>query len=396
MAVSNDGVHWRERGPVLQRGPDVVWMGTGSTWASPNFDKDKKFFLNFSEWRGPRQTIFFAQSDDLCRWNRLPDKYEFRQDTRWYEPKGRWDCIWSIPRPGGGLYGYWTANPKGRAGVGFGESLDGITWQALEPPKIDWNADCEAGAVEKIGDRYYLMLGTRDAEGHHGMFAFVAERPSGPFQRAKKNFPLLVSKGHVNTYFARFFPTPQGVLVNHHSIARSNMVHFGLLKRAAVDAEGTVRLAWWEGNEKLKHEAIPVALPPRMAGGAVAFLDNRFDTETGLVLEGTLPLVSADAAKPVGLYVEHGQNAGTALVLRGAGVVEIGTMDGTGTGFKLENRIDRQMSFTPTARFRLVLQQTLFEFYLDDVLIQCYSLPARASGRIGVLGGRVADIKAWH
>jgi hypothetical protein len=396
MAVSSDGVHWRERGPVLHRAPDAVWMGTGSTWASPNFANDKKFFLNFSEWRGPRQTIFFAESDDLCRWTRLPGQYEFRQDTRWYEPNGRWDCIWSIPRPGGGLHGYWTANPKGRAGFGFGESLDGITWQALEPPKIDWNRECEAGAVEKIGDRYYLMLGARDAVGHHGMFTFVADRPSGPFQRAKKNFPLLVSKGHVNTYFARFFPTPQGILVNHHSITRSDVVHFGLLKRAAVDAEGTMRLAWWEGNEKLKREPIPVAIPARMGENAIAFLENRFDTETGLVLEGTLPIAPADVAKPTGLYVEHGQDAGTALVVRGGGVAEIGTMDGKGAGFKPENQIDRQMSLAATARFRLVLQQTLLEFYLDDVLIQCYSLPARASGRIGVLGGRVADIKAWR
>jgi hypothetical protein len=396
MAVSSDGVHWRERGPVLRRGPDAVWMGTGSTWASPNFASDKKFFLNFSEWRGPRQTIFFAESNDLCRWNRLPGKYEFQQDTRWYEPNGRWDCIWPIPRPGGGLYGYWTANPKGRAGFGFGETLDGITWKALEPPQIDWNADCEAGAVKKIGERYYLMLGTRDAEGHHGMFTFVADRPDGPFQRAKKNFRLLTSQGHLNTYFARFFPTPQGVLVNHHSIARNNMVYLGLLKRAAVDAEGTMRLAWWEGNEKLKHQAIPVSVPTRNGKSPLVLLENRFDTETGLVLEGTLPAAPGEATRPVGLYVEHGQNVGTAIVLHRDGVVEIGPMDGEGGGFKPENRIDRQMPVAATPRFRLVLKQMLLEFYLDDVLIQCYSLPALASGRIGALGGRIADVKAWH
>jgi hypothetical protein len=396
MAVSGDGVHWKERGPVLHKAPDAVWMGTGSTWPSPNFAKDKKYFLNFSEWRGPRQTIFFAQSDDLHRWTRLPGQYEFRQDPRWYEPNGRWDCIWAIPRPGGGRYGYWTANPKGRIGFGFGESLDGISWRALDPPKIDWTTDCEAGAVEKIGDRYYLMLGTHDGESHHGMFTFVAEQPGGPFLRSKKNFRLLTSQGHLNTYFARFFPTPQGVLVNHHSIARGGMVHFGSLKRAAVDAEGTLRLAWWEGNEKLKHESIPVDPPPRRDESRIALLENRFDAETGLVLEATLPIPVADEAKPVGLYVEHGPNSGTALLVRRDGVVEIGAIDSTGAAFKPENRIDRQTPCGATARFRLLLKQSLLEFYLDDVLIQCYSLPAAASGRIGFVGRNVANLKAWR
>ena len=46
-------------------------MGTGSTWRSPDFAQDGKFYLNFSEWRGPRQTIFFAESQDLLSWTRL-------------------------------------------------------------------------------------------------------------------------------------------------------------------------------------------------------------------------------------------------------------------------------------------------------------------------------------
>ena len=84
-------------------------MGTGSTWKSPDFETDGKFLMNFSEHKGLRQTIFFAESTDLVHWTRLPNQYEFKQDTRWYQPDGRWDCIWRIPRPGAGLYGYWTA-----------------------------------------------------------------------------------------------------------------------------------------------------------------------------------------------------------------------------------------------------------------------------------------------
>jgi hypothetical protein len=46
-----------------------------------------------------------------------------------------------ISRPGGGCYGYWTADPVGAVGFGFGESDDGVRWRALPPPVIDWEME---------------------------------------------------------------------------------------------------------------------------------------------------------------------------------------------------------------------------------------------------------------
>lgn len=43
------------------------------------------------------------------------------------------------------------------------------------------------------------------------------------------------------------------------------------------------------------------------------------------------------------------------------------------------------MGFGPTVRLRLVLQHVLTELYLDDVLMECASLPAPATGRIGLV-----------
>ena len=129
---------------------------------------------------------------------------------------------------------------------GFGETLDGVTWKALAPPKVSGVGEGEVGAIEKIGDKYYMMFGT----GGH-MVTLVADRPEGPFVAARKNLRLLA--GH--TYFARFFPTPEGVLVNHHSIARDGQVYFGTLKATQLDAEGTLRLAWWRGNEQAQAPA---------------------------------------------------------------------------------------------------------------------------------------------
>ncbi|MCK4601285.1 MAG: hypothetical protein KAU28_02385 [Phycisphaerae bacterium] len=106
LSTSTDGVNWTEVRAVLTKRPAATWMGTGSTWKSPNFQTDGKFFMNFSEWTGPRQTIFFAESTDLIHWTRLGDELEFVQDERWYTRRGRWDCIWTIAKPDAdGLYG---------------------------------------------------------------------------------------------------------------------------------------------------------------------------------------------------------------------------------------------------------------------------------------------------
>lgn len=391
LARSPDGVHWRETGRILSKGRGVTWMGTGSTWKSPNHAADGKFFMNFSEWKGPRQTIFFAESKDLGHWTRLPGQYEFKQDERWYERNGRWDCIYAIPRPGGGLYGYWTATPKAGTGgrFGFGESADGVTWAALPPPRTEGVGEGEAGAVERIGGKYYMMFG---AGGQ--MSTLVADRPEGPFVVARKN-PSLLS-GH--TYFSRFFPSPQGVLVNHHSIARNGQVYFGLLKRAVPDAEGTLRLAWWEGYEGLKREVVPVLAPAAGPGAApLAMLGNGFDMDQGLVLEGVLRLPTPADTNACGLYLEHGPGKGIAIRVGAGGITEIGPMAAGGAGFKPENRVDRELSLGPSARFRLVLKLSLLEFYLDDILIQCFSLPERATGRIGLVApGRLGELKAWQ
>ena len=395
MATSPDGVHWAERGRILAKAKGVTWMGTGSTWKSPNFARDGKFHMNFSEWRGPRQTIFFAESNDLLHWTRLGNELEFKQDERWYKRNGRWDCIWTIPRPGGGLYGYWTATPKPETGgrFGFGQTLDGVRWEALEPPKTPGVGGGEVGAIEQIGGRYYMMFGTGGL-----MVTLVADRPQGPFRPARKNLRLL--SGH--TYFSRFFPTPDGLLANHHAIARNRQVYFGTLKRAVLDKEGTLRLAWWPGNEKLKTEPVQVTLPAGKEGRApaVTMLANAFDIGRGIIVEGTLRLPSSKKVQPRGLYIECGEARGVGILVGAGGACELGPIAADGTAFKPDKRVDRQMPFGKPARFRLLLKHSLLEFYLDDVLIECYSLPAAATGRLGLIQGRtkdtIADLRAWR
>lgn len=415
MARSPDGVHWVEIGPVLSKASDVTWMGTGSTWKNPVAGAKPAFQLNYSLWKGERQTIFFAQSDDLVNWTPCGPQQEFVQDERWYERNGRWDCIWTMPRPEGGLYGYWTATPKPGTGAvfGFGESVDGITWKALEPPKVSAvGVDaCEVGAIEKVGDRYFMLIGTHFKHVNGHMQVLVADKPQGPFRQQTRNQYLLggwtILKGHwicdTQTYFARFFQSSSGLLVCHHAIERGytdpfQQVHVGLLKGTDIDADGTLRLTWWPGNEALKHQPVAVSSPNASATGPILMLDQTLDAEAGFLLEGTIELPRALAA-PRGLFIEHGKNTGAIIQFYADGRAELGVINVDGSGYELERMVNRDRRFKRQNHFRLLLKGSLLEIYLEDFLMECFSLRAGATGRIGLVPGdkrnSIRALKAW-
>lgn len=396
MAVSTDGVWWSDRGYILRKSPDMDWMGTGSTWRAPAPNPYGRFILNFSEKRGDCQTIHFAASDDLEHWTRLGPEHAFRPDPRWYEPHV-WDCIWSLPAGDTGLWGYWNGRPKPGVGgqFGFGRSRDGIAWEALPPPPFDGIPEGEVGAIERIGDRFYMLYGK-----DWMMHTLVAERPEGPFRRAARN-PVALSG---NTYFARFVRTPDGLLVNHHSHGINGwpyeQEYFAPMKRAVVDSEGVFRLMWWRGNESLKQYPVDLREPAGAVNtkGGVVLLDGVADAARGLVLEGTLDVPSPEQPDPVGLYLEHGPGAGGTIHVVPGGVTELGTRQCDGSDLRVESRIDRDAGFAGALHFRLLLKGPLYEFYLDDHMIQCGCLPAAATGRIGLIRRRNTDIRglrAW-
>ena len=400
LAESRDGVYWQEKGVIISKRPDAVWMGTGSTWISPDTNDRQKFYINYSEWRGDQQTIFFGESSNLEEWKHLGDQFEFKPDPRWYNVEqgtsSRWDCIFTTPRDDGGLWGYWTASPTAHHGVGFGRTEDGITWEALKPPVIDppLESSCEHGAVARVGEIYYHMLGI---EG--GMYTYIAQSPGGPLHRAEKNYALLtcgndLKPGLRYTYFARFFHAPGGLMVNHHSIGPDGRVFLGLLKRAVFDSDGTFRLGWWEGNDILKRQAIELVCPVSKKSSEIRMIPNTFDPELGFILESNAKIPAGDQGS-TGLYIETDGGKGIGILVGKEGVTEIGIFDPDVSLFHLESRTDRQFNFGEVACIRLVLKGDLLELYLEDVLMQCYSLGATSTGRMGILGD-VTDLSAWE
>jgi len=410
LAISSDGIHWQEYGEVIEKPPEVVFTGAGAVWPAGD-----RFIMNFSEWRGPigedsgRQTIFFAESRDLIHWQPLGSEYEFRQDERWYEPNGRWDNIWSIPRPEGGYYGYWAAAPKNKqVGIGFGESDDGISWRALPPALIEGTVPSDkavvqgtevSGAYYRQGKYYVLLRPSTNLD----IVTMVSDSAGGPFQPAPQNHRLMTD---TTSYFLRFLDVGDDVLVNHHSWEvplggrleiDPERVYLAPLKRAQWDDKGTLRLMWWEQNNLAKGKSLPIS-PIKSIPGSLPLLDSLFDPQETLILEGMMSLPDSKDKAPTGLYIQGTGKKGTGFLVYQNGRVEYGDMSSDGSAFEKIGHADRGLQFEEKAHFRLILKGSLTEFYLNDYLMQCYSTSEPGTGRIGFIGSEsdFDELKAWY
>lgn len=401
VATSNDGVHWQDHGWALRASSDMVaYLGSGAVWKDPQFEKTGRFLCNYSEWRKgemgtPTQNILFAWSRDLIHWNKFGDERMFRVDERFYARNGRWDCIYPMPGPRGGYFGTWTATRKGEkgGGIGIGFSEDGIVWKALPAPEVEPPAE-ESGAFWQIGECVYAMFGVQGR-----MDAYVASQVEGPYRHAEKN-PILLSGG--DTYFARFFPTPRGLLVNHQSMSGATVsgrpiTYVAPLKRAVADSTGVLRFRYWEGNEELKGQRLN--LGPESPPTSVTMLTPDLNFSEGIVAEGLLRLPLPAENEPRGLCLWTEGRRYDIRVTAGA-EVEIGAVGDQ--EWKPAKRVYRDWFFGPTVKFRLLARRGMLEVYLDDQFIECYTMkcPNATRVRLGALGNRckkaVTGVKIWQ
>lgn len=173
-------------------------------------------------------------------------------------------------------------------------------------------------------------------------------------------------------------------MVNHHTLAEGQfsddhfVVYLAPLKQARV-IDGELYLAWRHGNDRLRNVEVP--LPQRIDGNIECSVD------AGIVLEGTLTL-------PGGLFIGNGEDAGVRIQVDLQGVTEIGPGTRDGAAFACQERVDRELTFGPCPRFRLLLNHTMLEFYLGDILIQCYTMARTADGTLSCRN--VTDLRLWQ
>ncbi len=448
MAVSDDGVHYVDLGPILSKTDDAMWLGTGMTWKVGD-----TYLLNFSENRRDHQEIAFAQSKDLLHWERLPyDEYVSCSDPHWYAPDAtlswphRWDGIWVIPRDDQpGWVGYVTAvangSPPGLGGTAACVISDDGTHFRAAPPVIEpgrWGNTVELGAVEKIGSRYYMLLNVHHNQplgarhfssllaGEVGTYVLTADSAFGPFDLQPNQPPIFNSSPIPYSVFPRFYRCGDELLINHHTMPRTFGkidynggvdVRFSPLKTAHVDENGVLTPRWWKGNEALKgapqlvateyctlHGLLPEDCRPledglqlTAVGGGLAVLPTHHDMVRGVVLEADLTLERVNGALAgVGVFIESGrENIGTVIMAQSNGQLTVGGYNSR--SFRPEDA--KQFTTVPAQpqRWRVLVRDVFVEVYVDDVLVQCYTLNHTAGGRLGfVVEAAAASISNLH
>ena len=452
VATSEDGVHFQEIGPVIQKSRQASWIGTGSIWRT-----NDGFALNFSETVDGVQSIYMAKSDDLIHWEVLGDEFRIVPDPRWYDdsPNGRWDCIWALPKTDGpGFWGYLTARPWNRTrgmryeSIGMLESDDGLRWRCLRPPVIDWGEwpqmnVFEAGSIECVNGTYYLTLclsehglGGRQVSGdgtlEYGMYLFTSSEPEGPFRPQVENYRLLVSRA---THFVRFYRTADAILLTHHSIEGRRTPEMRTwmppLKKAVVDGNGVMRAGYWAGNEALKGREHPVdlsamrlvfpdweigdsiRLPERIeidepSRGWLFEAAESFDLQTGAIIEGEICIYPAKKRwGGIGVYFacEDGMGRSAAIIMQTRGCTELVELGRNHTGsqrlpgspddFVVREKVAKGITAGRTCHLRVLVRHCMLEVYLDDELIQCFNLPGTPSGKWGLVGESGRAVFGW-
>ncbi len=402
LAISDDGVRWIDHGPVLHASDKMVrFLGTGSVWKA--VDRDG-YICNYSEWRlnesgNPEQTILFATSKDLRHWTKCGDELIFPIDPRYYDNEGRWDCINPIQaKPGGGYYGTWTATPKGRAskegGIGFGFTNDGLHWEALPPFELEQEAD-ESGAIFQNNGRYYGLFGV--FEKPMVMKTFQAERLEGPYRLSDRN-PVALDR---YAYFARAFEAGGTRLVNHHAISLfvnehgKPLCYLAPLKTIRYAEDGTLFLAYWQGNERLKKIPIDPAFDHDVLWGKqVALMRNALGCEMGIVWEC---FVKPSGNQEIqGILIGMKTKGFTLLEIKADLSVAFHTLDKETFHVDPIYVFARDYPFVHPGHIRILAKESVLEVYVNDIYLCSYSMPELMSGQYGLLeSDNFMDIRLW-
>ncbi len=438
LAQSNDLVHWREIGTIVEKAADAEeWMGTGRTWRAGD-----RFLLSFSEFRSGVQSIRFAQSSDLETWTRV-DFPPLEPDGRWYvtqpaespEPWVRLDLLCPTQLADGSWIGHCTAHdrsapPGVRSVIGLARSGDGVHWVMAPPASRVAVPLAEVSGTAVFHDRWYAFLSMHELWGPrfdphthgqqgNGMWYWCADRPEGPFAPPDHDSLLQGQRATENSaLFGAPFRAAGHWLWNHHWLDAEGKAWLAPVKVLVEERPWRLALKYWEGNDRLRGEAIetgpvlPVSFPrprptSRLAvdwstgadwiegstehGAGVAVVDLGLPAGRGAMVTAELsfPRPGAGGAglfvggatdkvpvpKP-GLPALGPEADGLALLVHptGRAVLARATMGYATPRLSHWETFDIPPLEGEKARLRLMARGSFVEMYLDDRLLRTLSL----------------------
>jgi hypothetical protein len=166
--------------------------------------------------------------------------------------------------------------------------------------KVPWHPDTgypgEVSGWVKLGSKYFVVCdGAGTPPGGNGWISkvFVSDQPQGPYSPTKRNYNISNSPA----IYDKLHYSANGELLTEAIVwtFEKTRWHYHLPPFMTVISDGgNLWFRWWTGNEKLKVHPIPMDLK-RIASAKsqpIVLLENRFDIEKGLVIEGNVTLAS--------------------------------------------------------------------------------------------------------
>lgn len=420
LASSTDGVHWKDEGTILEERDRAQGSQFYKCFVGRCGDR---FIMDHGVLRQAGQdTLRFYQSNDLRNWTYIAST---QPDLRWYVRPGRWDHMYVLPKeeanPSGGFWGYVVAVPRNGVDLpAMMESADGLKWDVLPPARTEWGRTpprnhFEYGGCERIGTRYYLIGGAHEyiSQGY-STYTLTADHPRGPFRPDAEAYRLCGSStkaAGLGVQLLAGWARAKGELLISNSACVPSGVWLLPLRKPVLDANGHLHLGWWKRNEAIKGKKLDlkkneIALSKKATiGYEIRWLDDVFDLQKGIVLEGTVRATAPDGEGEhrTGFVLDEGSNQVMAIQLgigkadgrethigrlktQAGGTTMFHCEDVTGKGCATVTGMESDRSHT----FRLLLRADLFELYIDDLLMQTY-VYRPISGRIGIFV-RNADV----
>jgi hypothetical protein len=425
LAKSIDGVHWDDVGPIIEDCAFYIWaMGVHQV--------NGQFILNHGSFdkNGAQNVIKLWQSSNLLEWEYLGESYDINLEGNNLPQDARLDAM-NVIKTDMGYYGYATG-PHG-----FLVSSDGVKWQFADtkidfyetpkPPTPSCEGYFEVGGCEQIGGKYYYLGGWFNYMGRtgYGVYSFVADSPDGPFKPDVSAYRLCGNTKRWVSLWARFCRTHNELLVSSYMQQgysyENGDTWLPPLKKAVVDRYGHLYLAYWPGNDHLAKESVDISTSmwkryratksitieideiinsedntsieikakehPSFAympiDISIALLSKTIDAETGIIVSGLIRATCIDkrlTSPSVGLVMKEREGRGTAIWLHSYGLSEIGRIYWhQGYEFECEDTISEGCA-APIGipahvfhSFRLIIRKNMFEFYLNDMLVQTFN-----------------------
>lgn len=422
LAESNDGVHWDDVGLVIEDAKFLVWaMGIHQV--------DDRFIMNHGSFdsNGAQGVLKFWQSYNLRDWEYMGEDFDVSTTGLGLPAEARLDAM-NVVRTENGYYGYATGP------AGFLYSSDGIRWEfcdtkidfrEIPPPPTPFNEGIfEVGGCSELNGNFYYLGGWFNYMGRtgYGVYTLKSDNPCGPFVPDAQAYRLCGNSSRWVSLWARFCTMENEQLVTSYMQQgysyENGDTWMPPLKKAVVDKDGHLRLVYWPGNDLLMgqvvdlsantwHVLLATQTETRVNSDvasiqdnwnidlqareypvfaycpeevSIALLSGILDADTGFIVSGTIEVHSRDTrlvSPSAGIVMEEGDGFGTAIWMHGCGITRIGRISWhNGYIFDCEDTISTGcaapagISVNVLHHFRLLIRKCMFEFYLDDMLVQ--------------------------